>query len=121
MMTNQHITERTIAYAVRIVYLFQALEENSAGRIIGKQLLRAGTSIGANVHEAQGAQSKPDFITKLTIAQKEANESLYWLRIIQETQLVPPQRITDLYAETEQLIKIIASIIVKTRRNMEGD
>ena len=79
------ILERTIAYSLRIIKVYRELERDSVGRVIGKHFLRSGTSIGANVHEAQGGQSKADFIAKMSIAHKEARESAYWMRLIQET------------------------------------
>jgi four helix bundle protein len=71
------IAKRSFQYALRIIKLYRELEKDRVGRILGKQLLRSGTSIGANVHEAQGAQSKADFITKMSIAHKEAYETSY--------------------------------------------
>src|SRR5215210_7688788 len=76
--------ERTIAYAVRVVQLYRALARDSAGRVIARQLLRSATSVGANIHEAQAGQSRADFIAKMSIANKEATESRYWLRLISE-------------------------------------
>lgn len=105
------IVHRTMAYSVRIVKLYRALEKDSAGRIIGRQLLRAGTSIGANVHEAQAAQTRNDFIAKMYIGYKEARESAYWLRLIREAGIIPGRRINDLANETEQLIKILSAIL----------
>ena len=119
-MKHPEILERTIAYSVRIVNLCQTLESTHSGRILGGQLLRSGTSIGANIHEAQGGHSKADFIAKMTIAQKEAYESLYWMRVLQATNLLPAARLNDLFDETEQLVKIITTIIVNTKqRNSE--
>jgi len=110
------ILERTIEYSLRIIKLFRKLEKDSVGRIIAKQLLRSGTSIGANVHEAQGGQSKADFIAKMSIADKEARESAYWLRLIKESGLIPESRITDLYDETDQIIKILSSILITAKK-----
>ena len=110
------ILERTVYYSLRIVKLYRELEKDNIGRVLGKQLLRSGTSIGANVHEAQGGQSKADFIAKMSIAHKEARESAYWLRLIQETDLISARRISDLVEETGQLIKILSSIIITSKR-----
>ena len=110
------ILERTIEYSLRIIKLFRKLEKDSVGRIIAKQLLRSGTSIGANVHEAQGGQSKADFIAKMSIANKEARESAYWLRLVKESGLIPESRITDLYDETDQIIKILSSILITAKK-----
>ena len=109
------ILERSIFYSLRIIKLYRELEKDSVGRIIGKQLLRSGTSIGANVHEAQGSQSKADFIAKMSIANKEARESAYWIRLIKEAELIEESRICDLYDETDQIIKILSSILIKTK------
>ena len=110
------IVERSVAYSLRIIKVYRELEKDGVGRILGKQLLRSGTSIGANIHEAQGAQSKADFISKMSIAYKEALESSYWLRLLQEAGLIPPRRLRDLSDETEQLIKILSSIIVTSKK-----
>ena len=84
---KKDILERTVNYSLSIVELYRELEKDSVGRVLGKQLLRSSTTIGANVHEAQGGQSKADFIAKMSIAHKEALESSYWLRLIQETEV----------------------------------
>ena len=114
---RQDIAERTVAYSLRIIKLYRALEKDSVGRILGKQLLRSGTSIGANTHEAQGAQSKADFIAKMSIAHKEARESAYWLRLIKEAELIPANRLDDLADETSQLNKILAAILITAKSN----
>ena len=109
------IAERTVAYSLRLIALYRALESDGAGRILGRQLLRSGTSIGANVHEAQGGQSRPDFIAKMSIAYKEARESAYWLRLMTEAQLIPPAALRELADETEQLTKILSSILLSSK------
>jgi four helix bundle protein len=103
---------------LRAIKRYQFLQEgkDGAGWILGKQYLRAATSIGANIEEAQSGQSRADFIHKLSIAQKEARESLYWLRLLAESKLVPPNRITSLMQETEELIAVITTIIVKAKK-----
>ena len=116
MEKKRDIEERTIQYSLRIINLYRVLESDNVGRIIGKQVLRSRTSIGANVHEAQGGQSRADFIAKMSIAYKEARETHYWLRLIREADLVTAARIAELYLETEELIKIIGTILVNTKR-----
>lgn len=113
---SSDIVKRTIAYSLRIIKVYRELEKDGIGRILGKQLLRSGTSIGANVHEAQGAQSKADFIAKISIAHKEARESAYWLHLFQESQLISKSRIHNLFDETEQLIKILSSILITSKK-----
>jgi len=111
------IVERTIAFSLRVIKLFRELEKDSVGRVLGRQLLRSATSIGANVHEAQGAQSKGDFISKMSIAYKEARETAYWLRLTREAQLVAPNRLRDLSDEAGQIIKILSSILVSSKQS----
>jgi four helix bundle protein len=116
--SGQDIRERTFELAVRVVRLCQHLDEKpGVGRTLGKQLLRSGTSIGANIEEAKAAQSRADFIAKCTIAQKEARETHYWLRLLAATEVVPQERIASLLTEAEQMSRIVASIIIAARKN----
>jgi four helix bundle protein len=114
----REIRARTFAYALRAVKLYQYLQKkkDGAGWVLGKQYLRSATSIGANVAEAQAGESRADFIHKLGIAQKEARESLFWLLLPAESQLVGKVRLCPLVQETEELIAVITSILVSTKR-----
>jgi four helix bundle protein len=113
-----NITERTFDFAVRIVKLCQHLDEKQGvGRTLGGQLLRAGTSIGANVEEAQAGQSKPDFISKYAIALKEARETHFWLRLLEATNILPHNRLAGLQEEVQELMRIIGAIIVSAKGN----
>lgn len=114
----QDIRARSFAYSLRAIRLYRFLQEqkDGAGWIIGRQFLRAACSVGANIEEAQSAESRADFIHKLGIAQKEARESLYWLRILGESGIVPRKRVQPLDQETEELLSVITSIIVNTKR-----
>ncbi len=104
------IQERTKKFAVRIVKACTWLEEQSnVSRTLGNQLLRSGTSIGANCSEAKSAQSKRDFISKYEIALKEARETLYWLEIIIEAEVVSLEKCNGLIQETEEIIKILVA------------
>ncbi len=118
-MAKPDIVERSFSYALRIIKLYRELEKDNIGRVLGRQLLRSGTSIGANIHEAQGGQSKADFIAKVSIAHKEARETAYWLRLLQEAELIPAHRLTDLSEETEQLIKILSSIVLTAKQTLK--
>ena len=109
------ILERSIKYSLLIIKLFKELKGDSVGRIIGNQLLRSGTSIGANIHEAQGGQSKADFIAKMSIAHKEALESAYWLRLVKDANVVSGIQLVELIDETDQLIRILSSILVSAK------
>ena len=114
---NVDITERTVAYSIRVIKLYRQISKDNVGRVIGKQILRSATSIGANVHEAQGAQSKADFIAKMSIAHKEAYETSYWLRIMAEAELVKPEQLAPLAYETNQIVKILSSILITSKNN----
>ncbi|MBE9228017.1 four helix bundle protein [Phormidium sp. LEGE 05292] len=115
------ITDRTFEFGIRIVKLCQVLDEKpGVGRTLAKQLLKAGTSIGANVEEAQSGQSKADFVHKMEISLKEARETKYWLKLLIATNLIPETRLNSIIKESDELIKIIASIIVKTKQNLQN-
>jgi len=109
------ILERCVQYSLQVIKFFRDIEKDSVGRILGNQLLRSRTSIGANVHEAQGGQSKADFIAKISIAQKEACESAYWLRIMLETKLGQSADIRKLRQETDELVRILSSILISAQ------
>lgn len=87
-------------------------------RILGRQLLKAGTSIGANVEESQAGQSKADFVSKYNIALKESRETIFWLRLIRETISLKMEEIDNLIQEADEISRIIGSIIVNTKRNL---
>ncbi len=113
------IRERTFAFAVRIIKLCQFLEKSGGDRILSRQLTRSGTSIGANLEEAQAGQIKPDFISKNAIALKESRETNYWLKLILETSEFEDKfrkGIEDLIGESLEITKIIASIIVSAKK-----
>ncbi len=114
------IAFRTFKYALRAVRLFRYLRKQKdwSGWMIGEQYLKSATSIGANIQEAQSAESKPDFIHKMSIAQKESRESLYWLKLLAASELVPEKKLRPLIDETEELTSIITAIIVNSKRGL---
>jgi four helix bundle protein len=113
----QDIVERTFQFALRIVKLCQHLDERpGVGRTISHQLLKAGTSIGANVEEARAGQSKADFTSKNSIALKEARETRYWLRLAAASNLVSSSRLTGLEREAEEIALILGAIVVSARK-----
>ena len=110
------LPDRTFAFAERIIRLCVVLEEHgSVSRTLANQLLRAGTSVGANVAEAQSSESKKDFIHKYSIACKEARETHFWLRLLGSSEVLPVARLEPLMAEANELIAILTSIIKKSR------
>ena len=119
-MTVNSISQRTFNYAFEIIKFCKILKEEKE-YILYKQLLRSGTSIGANVREAQNAESKPDFIHKMGIAQKETDETIYWLELSKLT--LNDESLTDninsLIKEANELLKIIRTIILNTKQNLK--
>ena len=115
-MAKVDITDRSFAFSLRIVKLCQTLDSSpGTNRKIASQLLKSGTSIGANVEEAQAAQSKPDFISKISIACKESRETLYWLRIITAASIIPGTKLEPLKKEADELVAILTTIIKNSR------
>jgi four helix bundle protein len=120
MKTPEHsrdIEERTFKFGVRIIKLCQYLDKKSwVNSTLGKQVLRCGTSIGANVEEAQGAQSRADFISKNHISLKEARETHYRLRLLAATDVVPLSRLQPLLDEALELKRILGAIVVSAKK-----
>ena len=111
------IVERTFSFALQIVKLCRGLERTSGtSRSLSLQLLRSGTSVGANVEEAQAGQSKADFVSKMAIALKEARETGYWLRLIRESGIATTDSLALLEQEASELAKILGAIISKAKR-----
>jgi four helix bundle protein len=110
------IVERTFQFACRVVRLCRELDQTpGVSRTLANQLLRSGTSVGANVEEAQAGQSKADFTAKMYIACKEARETKYWLRILAETHVVSADRLIDLTDEAHQIVAILTAIVKSSR------
>lgn len=112
------IVEKSKQFAVKIVRLYQFLVE-SKEFVMSKQILRSGTSIGANVHEAVRGFSKDDFIYKMNISLKEASETEYWLELLNQTDYLPDEKFNELNNDNKELIKILASI-VKTSKTIQN-
>jgi len=113
---GRDIQERAFEFARRIVRLYQHLEKRGAtGRTLGRQVLRSGTSVGANLEEAEAGQSRADFIAKSSIALKEARETYYWLRLLVACELGPSEQINPRIAESNELIAILTTIVKKAR------
>ena len=112
------LPDRTFSFACAIVELCRELDRTpGVSRTLARQLVRAGTSIGANVEEGQAGQSRADFISKLAIACKEARETNYWLRLIRASHPVLAKRIDPLVDESSQLTAILTSIVKRSRAN----
>ena len=110
------IDEKSFYFAVRIVKFCKYLQDNKKEYILSKQLMRSGTSIGANITESQQAQSRADFISKLNIALKEAVETNYWLRLLQATDYLSDSEYASMIGDCKELEKLLTAIL-KTTRN----
>ncbi|MCH6255453.1 four helix bundle protein [Puniceicoccaceae bacterium K14] len=116
--SQPQIKERSFDFSIRIVKLCQSLENDSRiSQTLATQLLRSGTSIGANVEEANGSQSKADFTAKMYIACKEARETNYWLRLLVATELVAENKLAPLVDESNHIVAILTAITKTSRTN----
>jgi four helix bundle protein len=111
------ILDRSYQFALRVVKMGQQLPENNGARIIGKQLLRAGTSVGANIEEAIRAYSKPEFTHRMSVALKEARETHYWLRLLRDSSIIKQIRLQAIILEAEEMKKILGAIVRTARKN----
>jgi four helix bundle protein len=116
-MKDSIIRDKSFDFALRIINLFKYLK-NKIEFVISKQILRAGTSIGANVREALSAESKPDFIHKLSIAQKECDETYYWLELLFKSEYLSKNEFDSINKECIELLKIIKSIIITSKNSI---
>jgi four helix bundle protein len=116
-MKDNHIKSKSFAFAVRIVKLNQVLIEKNEF-VLSKQLLRSGTAVGALYREAEQAESKADFIHKMAIAQKECNESIYWLELLKETEYITEKQFISINQDAIELLKLITSIIKTAKKNL---
>lgn len=121
-MTNekdQIYKEKFMAFAIRVVKLKNYLNEQKHEYNIADQVMRSGTAIGANHREASYAESDLDFIHKLSIAQKECNETLYWLELLHETNYLSDAQFEDIYSEAEEIMRMLSSSIITTRNRIK--
>ena len=118
----EDIHTRSFDFAVRIIRLCAHLEDTpGVSRTISRQLSRSGTSVGANLRETRGAQSRADFIAKVHISLKEAHETLFWLELITATGIMPKHPIADLVEETDHIIGILTRILISTKKKTACD
>ena len=118
-MAANVIKLKSFSFALRIVKLYQFLSSEKKEFILSKQLLRSGTSVGALVSESEHAESKLDFIHKLAIAQKEANESTYWLELLFQSEYISESQFHSLNSDIVEINKILASIIITAKNNLK--
>ncbi|MFZ5915469.1 MAG: four helix bundle protein [Chloroflexota bacterium] len=118
-MDKEQFQARTKGLALRLIKLVGALPQNPTGWVIGRQILRSGTSVGANYRAACRARSTADMIAKLKIVEEEADETLYWLELLIEAQIMPEERLKPLMAETDEILAMTVASI-KTLRRRSG-
>ena len=109
--SRNEIMERSYGFALRIVRSARHLDRDRVGGLQSQQIWRAGTSIGANVEEAQAAESKRAFVHKMAIARKESREAHYWLRLFRDADVVPLSQMTDLIDECDELVRMLTAIV----------
>lgn len=114
------LKDKSFQFALKIVKLYTFLSEQKREYIMSKQLLRSGTSIGANIREAQNAQSKADFIHKLSISQKECDETLYWLELLHQSEYLTEKEFGSIHSDATELLKMLRSSILTTKQNIHN-
>jgi len=117
MKENNAIRDKSYSFSLKIIKTYKDLTQEKREFILSKQLIRSGTSIGANIEEAIGAQSKNDFVAKLSISYKEARETLYWLNILTDSDFLNKKQSDLLIVDCEELLKILGSIIKTSKLN----
>ena len=114
----KELTDRTKQFALRIIRMYCSLPKTTEAQVLGKQVLRSGTSVGANYREASRARSDAEFLSKLGIVEQELDETLFWLELLVESEIIPLARMHDLQTEAEELLKIVVSSIKTTKQRL---
>jgi len=106
---RRDLRKRTKLFALRIIKLYASLPKSTEAQVLGKQVVRSGTSVGAHYREAKRARSTAEFISKIEVALQELDETIYWLELLTESGIVPEARLTNLKSEAEELMKLLVS------------
>ncbi|HYT49753.1 MAG TPA: four helix bundle protein [Pyrinomonadaceae bacterium] len=106
---RRDLRKRTKLFALRIIKLYASLPKSTEAQVLGKQVVRSGTSVGAHYREAKRARSTAEFISKIEVALQELDETIYWLELLTESGIVPEARLTNLKSEAEELMKMLVS------------
>ncbi len=120
METENVIVKKSKAFALRIINMYKYLCAEKREYVMSKQVLRSATSIGANVREGVRGQTKPDFIAKMSVAQKEAEETCYWLELLYESGYINKSIFESMYRDNLEINRILASIILTARQNLKN-
>ena len=119
MNEKANIVDRSYEFALKIIRLVNLLPKSTSGSVISNQIMKAGTSIGANVEEAQGATSKKDFTNKMAISKKETRETRYWLRLIKDSGILKSVQVESLLNECNSILKILTAIVKTSKNNLK--
>jgi len=117
MKEENPLLDKSYSFAIRIVKLHQHIVEQKKEYVLSKQILRSGTSVGANIEEANQAESKSDFIHKLSVSNKEAHETFFWLRLLRDAELLEPRLAESLLTDCDELIRLLIASIKSSKRN----
>jgi len=118
-MKDNAIMDKSYAFALRIIKLYKYLIAEKKEYVLSKQILRSGTSIGALVKEAEHAQSKADFLNKMNVALKEANETEYWLMLLKDSKYIEEKSFDSIHEENVEIIKLLASIVKSLKESLK--
>ncbi|MDX2433625.1 MAG: four helix bundle protein [Desulfobacterales bacterium] len=119
MQNKKDLKDRTKKFALRIIRMYSSLPKSTEARILGKQVLRSGTSVGANYREASQGRSKAEFIAKMGDCLKELEETTYWFELLIDGNILPENKLSDLLQESKELTAIFVTIIKKTKTNVK--
>ena len=118
-MKENIIQKKSFLFAIRIINLYKFLVNEKNEFVLSKQILRSGTSIGANIEESIGGQSERDFLSKISISYKEARETIYWLKLLKETEYIKEDQFESLFYDAEEICKIIGSIQIAVKKKLK--
>ena len=116
-MSDKKVKERSYEFALEIIKLVRLMPKDTAGYALGRQLIRSGTSVGANIEEAQGASSKKDFTNKINIAKKEARETRYWLNLIIDSGILVKPKVESVLKDCNSILNILTAIVKTSTHN----
>jgi len=115
-MKENVVQQKSFQFAIRVINLYKYLTNEKKEFVLSKQILRSGTSIGANIEESIGGQSERDFLSKISISYKEARETIYWLKLLKETDYIKTEEFESLFNDAEEICKILGSIQIAIKK-----
>ena len=119
-MRMEGLRDRTKQFALRVIRLYTALPKDTTGPVLGRQVLRSGTSVAANFREASRARSDAEFVAKLGTVEQELDETMLWMELLVESGMIKPEMLQPLHQETEELLKIVVAAIKKTKAKQQS-